>query len=82
MEAKGIGDPCDFAPPQYVYAWHTGAAHCQSTMRSPDDETWYDRGAEAYKPVPFVGKLVPKFYQRTLDLFPVFTEELLRAATH
>lgn len=44
----------------FIYRWHSGAAHCQSTMRSPDDETWYDRGEQAYKKVPFVGKLEPK----------------------
>jgi hypothetical protein len=64
-ESKGIGDPCQFAPPQYVYCWRTGAAHCQSTMRSPDDTDWYERGEKAYKPVPFVGTLRPKIDERT-----------------
>ena len=49
---------------QFIYRWHSGAAHCQSTMKSPDDETWYDRAEESYKKVPFVGKLRPK-----LDMF-------------
>ena len=45
---------------QFIYHWHTGSAHCQSTMRDPGDETWYQRGEDAYKKVDFVGKLVPR----------------------
>jgi hypothetical protein len=67
--ARGVADPCDFMPPQYVYGWHTGHAHCQSTMRSPDDETWYDRGEQAYARVPFVGKLEPQYDERTRKIF-------------
>jgi hypothetical protein len=63
---KSVGDP---GVGQFVYSWHTGAAHCQSTMRSPDDESWYDRGEEAYAKVPFVGKLEPKFDLRTERIF-------------
>lgn len=65
----------DDAKPQdveFIYRWHSGAAHCQSTMRSPDDETWYERGEKAYKPVPFVGRLEPKldeFTTRMLDKY-------------
>lgn len=43
----------------FIYRWHSGAAHCQSTMRSPDDTTWYARGEEAYAKVPFEGTLKP-----------------------
>lgn len=33
------GDPCDIAPPQYVYRWQTsGGGHCSGLMGSP---TWY-----------------------------------------
>ena len=68
-EARGICDPAEGdGPLQYVYGWRTGAAHCQSTMRAPDDETWYERGAEAYKEVPFVGRLVPQYDERTLKI--------------
>lgn len=57
---------------EFIYRWHSGAAHCQSTMRSPDDETWYERGEQAYAKVPFVGRLVPKldgFTTRMLDKY-------------
>ena len=67
--AVGVADPYGVDPKiQYVYGWNTGQAHCQSTMRSPDDETWYDRGAQAYKEVPFVGRLEPKHDKRTLSI--------------
>lgn len=36
-------DPCEGTDPQYTFRWHTGHYHGQGTMRSPDDETWYDR---------------------------------------
>jgi len=55
--------PWDDSHPEsipFIYRWHSGAAHCQSTMKSPDDETWYDRAAEAYAKVPFVGTLAPR----------------------
>ena len=52
----------------FVYSWHTGAAHCQSTMRAPDDETWYQRGEEAYKKVMPVGRLVPHLDERSRRL--------------
>lgn len=50
----------------YGYSWHTGYAHCQSTMRDPADETWYERGEQAYAPVPFVGRLEPQYDERTI----------------
>ena len=59
----------DTERPEFVYHWHTGAAHCQSTMRSPDDETWYDRAEQSYQKVPFVGKLVPKLSEKTIGIF-------------
>lgn len=67
QNANSIVDPFT-GTHQYVYGWHTGSAHCQSTMRSPDDETWYDRGADAYKEVPYVGQLIPKYDDRTIRI--------------
>ena len=45
LAAAGLAvDPLAHYPsPSYVFRWHTGAYHGQSTMRGPDDETWYDR---------------------------------------
>jgi hypothetical protein len=42
-EARGIGDPCEFYPPSYVFRWHTDHYHGQHTMQGPADEGWYDR---------------------------------------
>lgn len=66
--AQGVADPAQQRPLQYVYGWRTGHAHCQTTMRSPDDETWYDRAEQAYAKVPFQGKLVPRLDNRTLRI--------------
>ena len=44
-EARGVVDPCKIFPPSYVFKWHTGHYHGQHEMRSPDDETWYERCA-------------------------------------
>ena len=41
--ATSIGDPCEVAPPQYVFRWHTGHWHGQHAMRGPEDEQWYQR---------------------------------------
>jgi len=65
-EARGVTKPwLDDAPDNeipFIYRWHSGAAHCQSTMdKGPEDETWYDRGEQAYRKVPFVGELLPEF---------------------
>lgn len=73
-EAVGIADPWDPANPSYVYGWQTGSAHCQSTMRSPSDETWYARGEQAYKEVGWVGQLLPKLDERT--------KKIMRALGH
>lgn len=43
------GPPCDYlagGDPTYVFRWHTGHHHGQSTMRAPDDETWYERARQ------------------------------------
>jgi hypothetical protein len=45
--------------PQYIFRWaDTGVPHGQGTMRSPDDETWYDRYTPSYT-AP-ITKLDPK----------------------
>lgn len=69
--ANGIGDPWPgrFDPMYFVYGWNTGVPHGQSTMRSPDDSTWYARAEQAYPPVEYVGRLVPKMDQRTERIF-------------
>lgn len=74
-QANGVAKPwpddatLDQIP--FIYRWHSGAAHCQSTMnKGPDDETWYDRGEQAYAKVPFVAKLIPQldeFSKRVLS---------------
>lgn len=57
---NGIGDPWPTGPIPFVFRWHTGHAHGQSTMdKGPADETWYDRAEQLYPKVPYVGKLVP-----------------------
>lgn len=50
-------------PPAYIFGWHTGYEHGQSTMRGPDDETWYDR----YQPPDRTGphRIVPELNERT-----------------
>lgn len=64
--AKGVGDPCQHGPIQYIYGWNTGAAHCQSTMHL--DDKWYQAAPKAYKEVPFVGQLKPNYDKRTLSI--------------
>lgn len=56
----------------YVYRWHSGAMHGQSTMRSPDDETWYDKAYETHPKPEFIGSLRPKLdsFSSTLWLKP------------
>lgn len=49
----------------YVYCWHTGQAHCQWTMKSPDDETWYDEAEAKYSDKRYIGKLRPKLNSKT-----------------
>lgn len=40
------GDPCQYAPPSYVFRWaSTESYHGQAYMRSADDPQWYDRVA-------------------------------------
>lgn len=77
MFAGEPADPCRYGPPQFLYRWHSGAAHGQSTMRSPDDEEWYDRSTEAYMKVSRVGKLVPQYDNRALNMLNQFKQERL-----
>ena len=67
---NGIGDPWPTGPIPFVYRWHTGHAHAQSTMdKGPADETWYDRSEQAYARVNHVGKLVPCLDAATKSIF-------------
>ncbi len=46
------GPPCDYlagGDPTYVFRWHTGHHHGQSSMRDPADETWYERARESLR---------------------------------
>lgn len=70
---NGYQEPWDEDTPKeiipFIYRWHSGAAHCQTTMKSQDDTTWYERGEKAYTPVPFEGTLKP--------CYDTFTKEVL-----
>lgn len=49
---EAYGPPCDYlsgGDPTYVFRWHTGHHHGQSSMRDPADETWYERAREALR---------------------------------
>jgi hypothetical protein len=63
-------DPCEAAPPAYVFRWlSTRAYHGQFRMRSPADETWYDRCRQP-RPSPSqpLGELNPQFDEETLAI--------------
>lgn len=63
-------DPCDFGPPGYVFRWgSTQAVHGQALMRSPDDETWYDRAAQEISHQPLGRVLVPRFDEETRRVY-------------
>lgn len=62
-------DPWLGDAPQYVFGWRTGHHHGQSTMRSPNDETWYDRADELFPKVKHNGPIVPTPDERTLKIF-------------
>ncbi len=50
----------------FIMGWHTGAWHGQLChLEGPSDEHWYERAAEKYAPVEYVGKLEPKLDART-----------------
>jgi hypothetical protein len=67
-QARSWGKWEGVSPIPYVYRWNTGHAHCQWTMTTPEDETWYDKGEEAYVKVPRVGTLVPKLDDHTAQV--------------
>ncbi len=65
-EAKSVGEWDDVKDIPFIYCWNTGQAHCQWTMDGDGKSTtWYQKAEQAYKPVPSVGKLVPKLDDRT-----------------
>ncbi len=58
------------AQPTYVYRWaSTKSAHCSGLMRSPDDETWYTRHADAGKNVTWIGRVAPRFDAETVGVY-------------
>lgn len=54
------GDPVVFASPSYIFRWHTGHYHGQSTMDTPGDQEWYVKAAQD-APVQRVDRIVPQF---------------------
>ncbi len=54
------GDPCVLASPSYIFRWHTGHYHGQSTMDTPGDQEWYAKAAQS-APVQRVDRIVPNF---------------------
>jgi hypothetical protein len=64
-----VGDPSRADGPTYVFRWaDTGVPHGQSTMRSPDDTTWYARFKPAYTaPVPMLQPALSSNAVRTLE---------------
>ncbi len=57
--------------PSYCFTWETSQDyHGQSFMRSPEDETWYARGAtEIKRPENYPAILYPEFVPETLAVF-------------
>jgi hypothetical protein len=64
-----VADPWDCNPKdrstwqrcQYVYCWHTCAAHAQWAMRHrPDGTEWYKLAEQLYAEVPHIGTLRPQ----------------------
>lgn len=68
-EVRGeICDPCLIAPPSYCFRYgSTQAYHGQHFMRSPGDETWYDR--VPHQPGKRDLRLEPKFDVETLAVY-------------
>lgn len=68
-EAKSVGEWDDIKDIPFIYCWNTGQAHCQWTMDGDGkSETWYQKAEQAYKPVPYVGEIVPKLDERTTKI--------------
>ena len=63
-------DPCEAAPPSYVFRWgSTGSYHGQAFMRSPDDCIWYDRFAKATKPANQPIEVSPRLDAETEQIY-------------
>lgn len=56
--SQAIGDPGN----AFIYGWHTGHAHGQSTMQGPNCETWYERYS---LPPVYVGRLTARLDARS-----------------
>lgn len=70
--ARSTADPFSYGPVSsspFVYRWHTGMAHGQSTMRSGDDETWYDRAAHLLPETATGQVLLPRLDAATRQIF-------------
>lgn len=65
--ADCVADPWPDGTPQFIYRWRSGAAHCQFSMRSPDDTDWWEVNPHVYAPVPYVGKLVAEMDAKTRE---------------
>lgn len=56
--------------PSYVFRWgSTGAPHGQGQMRSPDDETWWDRCEVPADQIKHHGELVPRMDDETRRVY-------------
>jgi hypothetical protein len=68
-------DPCEFAPPSYVFRWHTNNYHGQSLADGPGDCEWYrnhelkrfDR-TRIYSRQPIFDRYTEALYARIHDL--------------
>lgn len=65
----------DLGMSPYLFRWHLqpGQTHGQSTMRSPDDESWYDR----YSPSDSTGPhtIIPAFDSKTKEYWDLLTQQ-------
>jgi hypothetical protein len=67
------GNPCDHAPPSYVFRWgSTGTRHGQSFGLGAADEGWYDRAA-AQPAYPGPRRIEPKLDKETAGLYRSLT---------
>lgn len=68
-EAKSVGEWDNVKNIPFIYCWNTGEAHCQWTMDGDGkSENWYEKAEQAYKPVPYVGEVIPKLDERTTKI--------------
>lgn len=63
------GNPNDFRQePSYVFRWqNTGASHCQSLMKSPEDETWWENNARISQE-GIMAKLTPRWDDEAIKI--------------